>query len=217
LDAAVLHSGVPGREYLQVNGPSVDGRMESAHADNARSGVRAAEIPIVRKASFEEIYEQWLPEVARWARAMGARHAELEDVCQEVFLVVRRRLSDFDGGNVAGWLYRITQRMVRSERRKAWVRRTLFLGSEEWNSLESSRSHVAEELERAEDVALLEQLLERLAMPKRTAFVLHEIEGKSGEAIAALEGVPVGTIYSRLHHAKRELASMIEKRRNGRR
>jgi len=48
---------------------------------------------------FRVIYERWFEEVSRWIRAMGGPEAEREDLVQDVFLVVHRRLPDFDGEN----------------------------------------------------------------------------------------------------------------------
>ena len=62
---------------------------------------------------FAPLYDEWFEHVARWIRALGAPSGDVEDIAQEVFLVVRRRLRDFDGRNLAGWLYRIASRQVR--------------------------------------------------------------------------------------------------------
>ena len=51
--------------------------------------------------SFEEIYAHWFHDVSRWVRALGGMNADLDDLTQEVFLVVRRKLSQFDGRNLA--------------------------------------------------------------------------------------------------------------------
>ena len=48
--------------------------------------------------------------------------SDTEDLAQEIFLVVRRKLDRFDGGNLAGWLYRIAQLTVRDHRRRAWFK-----------------------------------------------------------------------------------------------
>ena len=72
--------------------------------------------------TFEQVYVQWFHEVSRWARAFGGLDADLDDLTQEVFLVVRRKLPEFDGRNLSGWLYRIAQRTVRDYRRRAWFR-----------------------------------------------------------------------------------------------
>src|SRR6187551_419829 len=74
---------------------------------------------------FREVYESRFHEVLRWIRAMGGRDEDLDDLAQEVFIIVRRKLSSFDGHNLNGWLYRITQRTVRDYRRAAWFRNLL--------------------------------------------------------------------------------------------
>src|SRR5579859_6012063 len=75
--------------------------------------------------SFEDVYARWFHEVSRWARAFGGLDADLDDLTQEVFMVVRRKLGQFDGANIQGWLYRIAQRTVRDYRRRAWFKSLL--------------------------------------------------------------------------------------------
>src|SRR5256886_15702293 len=70
-----------------------------------------------------QVYETWFHDVCRWLRAMGIRDADLEDVAQDVFLVVRRKLPGFQGSRLAGWLYQIAYRRAREHRRLAWFRR----------------------------------------------------------------------------------------------
>ena len=74
---------------------------------------------------FAALYDQWFDDVLRWLRALGAPSADSEDLAQEVFLVVRRRLHAFDGRNPAGWLYRIASRQVSAHRRRRWFRSVL--------------------------------------------------------------------------------------------
>jgi hypothetical protein len=51
---------------------------------------------------FASVYHEWFQHVLRWSRAMGGPEADLEDLAQEVFVVVRRKLEAFDGRNLAG-------------------------------------------------------------------------------------------------------------------
>src|SRR2546423_1527065 len=71
---------------------------------------------------FRTLYDAWFADVARWVRALGAPSADQDDLVQDVFVVVHRRLPDFDGENVAGWLYRIAAHQVRDHRRLRWIR-----------------------------------------------------------------------------------------------
>ena len=72
--------------------------------------------------SFEAIYDAYYDLVARWIRALAGSTADRDDLVQEVFLVVYRRLADFDGRNLKGWLYRITVHQVRDYQRLVWIR-----------------------------------------------------------------------------------------------
>lgn len=156
---------------------------------------------------FERLYADYFHHVTRWVRAFGCRPADIDDVAQETFLVARRRLADFDGGNAAGWLYRIAQHVTRAHRRRAWVRRTLFREANE-SVADSSQSPI-EALEQRDARRLMQRILAQLTERRRTAFFLFEIEGYSGEEIAVLEGVSVNTVYTRLHHARRDFMSLL--------
>jgi RNA polymerase sigma-70 factor, ECF subfamily len=170
--------------------------------------------------SFEGLYDRWFEDVSRWVRALGAREADRDDLVQDIFLVVHRRLPDFDGQNVAGWLYQIARRKVRDHRRLLWVRH--LFGS---SSLPLAEAMVAtkhsplDELLTKQKRALLEQLLEKLNEDQRAAFVLFEIEGNSGEEIAVLQGVPINTVWARIHKARKKLQQQAERaeKRQGRR
>ena len=81
--------------------------------------------PFLSPREFEALYSAYFHHVTRWARAFGCPQADIDDVAQETFLVARRRLDQFQGGNAAGWLYRIAQHVTRAHRRRGWLRRLL--------------------------------------------------------------------------------------------
>src|SRR5438874_2014245 len=107
-------NGEPPRLQVLVGGAHI-----AATHSPARPGARAE---LGRDARFREIYERWFDDVVGWLYALGAPMSDTEDLAQEIFLVVRRKLNRFDGGNLAGWLYRISQLTVRDHRRRAWFR-----------------------------------------------------------------------------------------------
>jgi RNA polymerase sigma-70 factor (ECF subfamily) len=164
------------------------------------------------RAEFRAIYDAWFDDVSRWIRALGGRDADRDDIVQEVFLVVRRRLKAFDGNNIAGWLYRITTRQVRDARRRAWVKHIFTRRrAEEPDVLPHTGSNPAAALERKEEQRVLQTLLDKMAEARRTAFVLFEIDGLSGDEIARIQDVPVNTVWTRLHHARREFFALAAK------
>ena len=156
------------------------------------------------RLSFDEFYQSWFHEVCRWARGMGGLHADVEDIAQEVFIVVRRKLEDFDGAHPKAWLFRITQRTVSDYRRRAWLRRAVRPAAEFLNQLVDPADGPREVVELREAEKRVAAALERMSTVRRMAFILYEIEGYTGEEIAELEGVPVATVYTRLHHARRD-------------
>jgi RNA polymerase sigma-70 factor (ECF subfamily) len=164
------------------------------------------------RSQFRGIYDAWFDDVSRWIRALGGLEADRDDIVQEVFLVVRRRLKDFDGNNLAGWLYRITSRQVRDFRRRAWVKHIFTRRrAEEPDVLPHAGASPAAALERKEEQRVLQMLLAKMAEARRTAFVLFEIEGLSGEEIARIQSIPLNTVWTRLHHARREFFALAAK------
>ena len=154
---------------------------------------------------FRSIYDRWFDEVSRWIRAMGGPDAEREDLVQDVFVVVHRRLPDFDGENVAGWLYQIARHRVRDFLRLVWVKH-LLLGSVSFtDGLVEGGASPADVLETKEKRELLEALLKKLNESERAALMLFELDGLSGEQIATLQGVPVSTVWVRIHKARKKL------------
>ena len=160
--------------------------------------------------SFREVYERWFADVVRWLYALGAPAAETEDLAQEIFLVVRRRLGGFTGGNLAGWLYRIAQLTVRDHRRRAWFRHlVLGRGDVDMGELPHGAAGPERSYEQAESRALFQKVIAKMSEKRRTAFVLFEIEGYSGEEIARIQDVPLATIWTRLHHARKDFWRLV--------
>ncbi len=158
---------------------------------------------------FRAIYEKWFDEVARWIRAMGGPQADREDLVQDVFLVVHRRLPDFDGQNLAGWLYQIARHRVRDFRRLSWVRHVLFGKAALSENLPMSGASPSDGAETNEKRELLERLLTKLNEHERAALVLFEIDGYSGEEIAEIQGVPLNTAWGRIHNARKKLKAQL--------
>jgi RNA polymerase sigma-70 factor (ECF subfamily) len=179
-----------------------------ASARNARGG--SVESPAAfgrppRRDEFGRFYDQWFEHVSRWLSALGAPEADRDDILQEVFLVVKRRLSSFDGSNPAGWLYQITRRQVRDLRNRSWVKHIFTRRrSEEPDALASEIAHPEAFLERKQKHRVLGAILAKMNVDRRTAFVLFEIDGLSGEEIASIQGVQLNTVWSRLRKGRKE-------------
>lgn len=163
---------------------------------------------------FSSLYDAWFDRVSRWLGALGASEADREDLAQDVFLVVRRRLRDFDGRNVAGWLYRIASRQLGQHRRRRWLR-MLFSPRQplDLDDFPSRGPGPVADLETKEKRELLDRLLAKMSERRRGVFVLFEVEGFSGEEIAEMLDVPVNTIWTRLHHARKDFFELLAQHR----
>ena len=167
-----------------------------------------------RGLDFSRVYDEWFDHAVQWIRALGAPPSDVEDIAQEVFLVVQRRLVDFDGRNLPGWLYKIAVRQVRQHRRRFWFR---LFARRETSPLEHIVDRASAPLDCLEDKerrVVVEQLLARMSEKRRVAFVLFEIEGYSGEEIADILDVPLGTVWTRLHHARKEFFGLLAQSRH---
>jgi RNA polymerase sigma-70 factor (ECF subfamily) len=161
------------------------------------------------------IYDAWFRSVFRWVLALGGPQADAEDLTQEVFLVVQRKLPMFDGKNLPGWLYRITDLTVSDYRRRAWFRK-LFLRPrgvvlEDF----AGRGASSEELlQGRQERERFYALVRRMNAKWRDSFVLFEVLGYRIEEIAILRATPSATVRTHLHRARTEFLKLVAKERS---
>jgi RNA polymerase sigma-70 factor, ECF subfamily len=141
---------------------------------------------------------------------LGIHPSDLDDVAQDVFMVVHRRLDTFDRrARVSTWLFGICMRVAANyRRRRRWTHEVLSGGEDDRPSALVAADEV---LVRREQRELAERALNRLEIAKRATFVMFEIESLSCLEIAELMNVPVGTVYSRLHSARRQLEKNLSR------
>jgi RNA polymerase sigma-70 factor (ECF subfamily) len=161
--------------------------------------------------SLDELYLQYGLDIKRWARRLAGPQADLEDLLHDVFLIaLRRTFVDRGKGSVRTWLFRITDHVVRTRRRRGFIRGLLFRRHRDaMVATTPTPATPLEEAERRERHQLLYRALDRLADTYRTTLILYEIEGLSAEEIAELTGVPVGTVCVRLHRGRAKLVTAL--------
>ncbi len=155
----------------------------------------------VEVASYEAIYDEHFNFVWRNARRLGVPEASVDDVVQDVFLVVHRKLSQFEGrSSLHTWLYGILVRVVRDHRRSQ-ARRTakaIAVAAEP----EEPEPTPLDLLAKREAARVLEGLLDELDEEKREVFVLVELEQLSVADVATALGLNVNTAHARLRAAR---------------
>jgi RNA polymerase sigma-70 factor (ECF subfamily) len=155
------------------------------------------------------LYSQHLPKVKRWARRLGGPCADLEDLVHDIFLVALRRGFQPRGeASIETWLFCITQRVVWGKRRRSQLRQWLF-GRNQAELTPPEPQTPQHELERREQNVRLYRALDRLPEAYRTALILYELEELSGEEVARLTGVPIGTVWVRLHRGRERLMTIL--------
>jgi RNA polymerase sigma-70 factor (ECF subfamily) len=150
--------------------------------------------------AFAEVFRQYAPFVWRALRRLGVAEADVEDVCQEVFMVVARKLESFEGRSaLRTWIYGISARTASDYRRRA-VRREIATAEVPAGGVDGQqdRALMEKEARRA-----LDRILDELDEDKRAVFVLYEIEELGMADVAEALGCPLQTAYSRLHAARR--------------
>jgi len=151
-------------------------------------------------ADFDEVFEAYSYFVWCVLGKLGVRSADVPDVCQDVFVVVHRRLGDFDGRtSIRSWIYGICVRTASDYRRRMRARREhgTFPVPEQ-----SVLPGQVEQLERRRACDFLQQVLDDLDEERRAVFVLYELEELTMNEVADAVSCPLQTAYSRLYSAR---------------
>lgn len=173
-------------------------------------GALALAPPVSPTLDVDVLYGEHAAFVARVIVRMLGPGPHVEDLLQDTFVVAWRKRGQFDHSvAVTTWLFAIASNLCRRHRRGAY-RLALFC-----RRLAEGPQHLAAPdaaLERHGDVEVVQQTILTLPYRHREVFVLYELEGMDGPDIAAMLGVPVGTVWSRLHKARKTFEQGVRRR-----
>lgn len=156
-------------------------------------------------AELARIYREHRDFVWRCLYHQGVDGSFVEDALQDVFLVVHRKLSFFDGRtSIRSWLYGISRR-VASEYRRGTRRGTRHLHVLPQPDQASQRN----EYGRVAALQEMKQLLDGLDETKREVFILAELEGMTAPEIAEVLQINVNTIYARIRAARKSFDKAV--------
>lgn len=181
---------------------------QTPHVSSARAAA-VHEMPPAAPTSLDDIYRAEFSYVWRTLRRLGARPADLEDLAHDVFVVVHRKLADYDTARpIRPWLFGISFRVASDYRRRARFKAEVATGRVEAQStLPRPDDRIAAE----QDRALVIEALESLDLDRRAVFVMHDIDGISAPDIAGVLDVPVNTVYSRLRVARQRFTAAVRR------
>lgn len=159
---------------------------------------------------FDDLYEAHFDFVWRSVRRLGVPESGLDDAVQDVFLVVHRRLGDFEGrSKIETWIFGIALRVARDHRRTLARRGEQAPLEEEPADPGASRPDDA--AARSEALEVLDRFLDRLDDDKRAVFILAELEEMTAPEIAEALSVNVNTVYSRLRAARKAFDEAVKR------
>ena len=183
----------------------VAGALPAPAPEQANTG-GAPGVDSGRKSDFEELYARMALPAIRYATAIAG--ADAEDACQEAWLSIWRSWEESDPTRREAWAFRVVRNAALDRLRRR--RPVEPLGDMEPPAPAGVEDAVLTRLDG--DAAL--GALAHLSLPLREALWLREVGDLSYAEVAEIQGVPVGTVMSRLHAARRQVARRL--RRQGR-
>ncbi|NUM52822.1 MAG: sigma-70 family RNA polymerase sigma factor [Candidatus Hydrogenedentes bacterium] len=163
-------------------------------------------------AAFEELVRTYRNDVYGLAYHFLRNREEAWDISQEVFIKTHRSLARFRGdSSFKTWLMRITANQCKDYLKKRRLDAVPFNDAIETHDAPSVVPGPDASVEAKELGAAITKALEALPFKHRTAFVLREFDGLSYEEMAHVMNCNIGTVMSRLHHARRKLQASLKR------
>jgi RNA polymerase sigma-70 factor (ECF subfamily) len=156
------------------------------------------------------LYDRYHSAVSSFVRRASNDASDTEDIVHATFMTAARAAGHFDGRqSCRPWLVGIAARLLHRRKRglSRWARALRELTLREGERYTDPHR----ELSARDEVQRLSQALERLTEPKRMVLLLAESEGLASEDIAQVLQIPVGTVWTRLHHARRDLRRLLDR------
>lgn len=154
--------------------------------------------------AYSELYETTIRDVYQTVHFLVREPADVDDVVQEIYIQVHRSLGQFDANRpFRPWLMGLVMRQIHAYRRKRWTHLRILKKAEQVNQgLEHDFSN--EVVDKISNLPLLVSV-ERLPYKLKQVIILHYLNEYSQEEIAAILGIPLGTVKSRIHAALQKL------------
>lgn len=178
--------------------------------DELRALITEAQDGSVR--AFELLISAHLPQVRRFARAFARSDADVDDLAQDALVKVYKSLRSFRFQSAfKTWLYALVRNVfLDAVRSRAGKERSMEAPLPSDHAQVPSSSEPADEgIARAEERRRMWHALRQLPTEFRTAVVLFDVEGHTYDEVAAIEGVPVGTVKSRLSRGRTLLRGLL--------
>lgn len=161
--------------------------------------------------AVDQFYRDHAPAVLGWVIRLGGARLDAEDLAHRVFEIALNRIGSYRGeAPLRTWMYGICRRVVANARRRAAIWSWLSLDVvESWASSGVDPEQVVIGDDRR---TLVLEALDELRWSWREVIVLADLEELTAVEITKLLGIPLGTVYSRIHKGRKALAVALERR-----
>jgi RNA polymerase sigma-70 factor, ECF subfamily len=196
--------------------------MKVAASSGDSSGVEVSQLaePVLEPAleasvetDIDALYAEHAQFIGRVLARLTGDGAHVDDLIQETFIVAFKKRETFDGRSThRTWLYGIASRLALRHRRSLgrWLRALGGFADEPAEIVVAPDRESAIDRERARTV--VEDVLAKLPFKHREVFVLYELEELEGADIARMLDIPINTVWTRLHHARKRFQDAMRKR-----
>ena len=169
--------------------------------------------------AFRELVQKEGDRVFNLCLKMLRSKSEAEDVAQDVFISVFKKISSFRGdAKLSTWIYRIAVNCCKNRlqylQRRGAGRSMEFSDGVAQDRPEMRATSPRQKLETKELQTQLERALEQLDEEKRLLIILRDVEDLSYADIGAITDIPTGTVKSRIHRARKSLREILESTNN---
>lgn len=168
-------------------------------------------------AAFEELVSRYEATIMNMAYRLLGNRSDACDVCQEVFVLLLRKLGSFRGeAKFSTWLYRVSLNACHDYARR--TRRHVSISESPGEDLPDIEQRLADDgfdapeasMERAEVQKTVQDAIARLPAKFKEVILLHDINGYDYKEVAEILDISLGTVKSRLNRARSRLARELE-------
>jgi len=159
--------------------------------------------------AFEAIYKAYFSFVSNVSYRVVRKREESEEVCQEVFMMIYRKIGDFrQESTLKTWIYRITINCALKYSQKKSKERTGMIEYDEKIPIASNEKDVRNKIDDEENEKVVQDLLNHLNLEQRACLVLRTMEGLSYKEIAETLRIPINTVRSRIKRAREAMLAL---------
>jgi RNA polymerase sigma-70 factor (ECF subfamily) len=160
--------------------------------------------------AFKQIVNRYSKKIYWHARGMLNNHFDADEVTQEVFIVLYKKLHTFNyDSNLYTWIYRITSTRTLNFIRKKKVKEFFSLSEANYSNIESE-TDIQDHFEKQDEITQIENALQKISVKQREVFILKNFEGMTYQEISDITGKSIGGLKANYFHALKKVTELLK-------